>query len=212
MNNNRKVYVKVRCKNCGNTRNANVKDYIIHTKFKNVDLIPSSQNAFAAEKQLLSVPGREFVLSGFLKQVQDDYDFIFIDIPPNLGVVSLNALIASNGIALVYTASEFALDGLSQILNVIEEIQDNVHLNINNIKVIGFIQNRYKSTTKVVNKNLEDALEGEPGVKRRFTSISDTTEIEKSQFEHTPIHLFNQHHKVADQFRQFARELLLCLV
>ena len=60
--------------------------------------------------------------------------------------------------------------------------------------------------------DLEDALDGIPEFQKSFTSISDTTEIEKSQFAHIPIHLFNQYHKVAEQFRQFARELLLCLV
>ena len=193
------------------TKSQDVKEFIIKTKFKNVDLIPSSQHAFSAEKQLLSVAGREFILSGALKQVKDDYDIILIDIPPNLGVITLNALIASNGVILVYTASEFALDGLSQILNTVDEIQENIHLNINNLKILGCIQNRFKSSTKVVNQNVNEALEGVPDVKKRFASISDTTEIEKSQFEHTPIHIFNQDHKVANQFRQFARELLICL-
>lgn len=190
----------------------NVREYIKKTKFKNVDLIPSSQHAFSAEKQLLSVAGREFILSGILRELKDDYDIILIDIPPNLGVITLNSLIASNGVVLVYTASEFALDGLSQILNTVDEIQENVHLNINNLKILGFIQNRFKSTTKVVNFNMAEAMEGIPDINKRFASISDTTEIEKSQFEHVPIHLFNQYHKVADQFRQFARELLICLV
>lgn len=194
------------------SKNTDVKEFILKTKFRNVDLIPSSQHAFAAEKQLLSVAGREFILSGALKNIQNDYDIVLVDIPPNLGVISLNALIACNRVILVYTASEFALDGLSQLLNVIEEIQENEHLNINNLKIMGFILNRYKSTTKVVNKNLQEALEDVPDVQKTFPSISDTTEIEKSQFEHIPIHVFNKYHKVADQFRQFARELLLCLV
>lgn len=194
------------------TRNANTKEFIVPTKFKNVSLIPSNQQTFTAENQLNNVVGREFVLSRALQQVRQEYDVILIDIPPNLGVISLNALIASNWIVLVYTASEFALDGLSQVLNAVDEIQENAPLNINNLKILGFIQNRYKSATTVVNQKLRDIIDGVPDVQKIFPSIYDTTEIEKSQFEHLPIHLYNKNHKVVNQFRQFASELLVCLV
>ncbi len=192
-------------------KDAVTKDYVVSTKFRNVDLIPSTQSTFAAEKEILNVVGREFVLSRALDQVRDDYDVVLIDIPPNLGVVSLNALIASNGVVLVYTASEFALDGLSQILAAIDEIQDNSHININKLKILGFVQNRFKSSNKVVNSKIKNILEGVPDVQNYFTAISDTTEIEKSQFDHLPMHLFNRNHKVVDQFRQLVKELLVCL-
>ena len=183
------------------------KEFIIETPIEGASLIPSTQHTFAAEKQLYDRTGREFVLSDLIDQVKNGWDYIFIDTPPNLGIITLNSLIASNNIVLVYTASEFSLDGISQVLNTIDEIQENKRLNINSLKIIGAIQNRYKSTTKIVNQKLQEALEGVTEIPRYFQHISDTTEIEKSQFEHQPVITFNGSHKVSEEFRKFAREL-----
>jgi len=150
-------------------------------------------------------------LSDILDPVGKKYDLILIDTPPNLGIITLNALIASEGIVLVYTASEFSLDGMSQILNTFDDIKRNPRLNINKTKIIGAIQNRYKKSTKVMNREIDKALEGVSDIPKYFPLIMDTTEIEKSQLEHKPIHLFNKRHEVTGQFENFGRELLSCL-
>ncbi len=187
------------------------KDFIIETPIKNASLIPSNQHTFTAEKQLYDRTGREFVLPDLIDQVKAEWDYIFIDTPPNLGIITLNALIASNAIVLVYTASEFSLDGISQILNTIDEIQASNRLNINKVKIVGAIQNRYKPITKIVNQKLMKALEGVTELPRYFQYISDTTEIEKSQFEHQPVITYNGSHKVSQEFRKCAKELKKCL-
>lgn len=183
-------------------------DFILKTEIDNAFLIPSNQYTFSAEKKLFDLPAREFRITDILNQVRDDYDYIFLDTPPNLAIITFSALIASNNVILVYTASEFALDGLSQILNTLDEIGEESRLNVNNTKVIGAIQNRYRASTKVVNRKLKDELEGVTDIPLFFPSISDTTEIEKSQFEHKPITEFNSNHKVAEEFRTFAKEFI----
>jgi len=193
------------------SKKTKTRDFIIETPVSGASLISSSQNTFAAEKQLYDRTGREFVLSDLIDQVKNEWDYIFIDTPPNLGIITLNSLIASNGIVLVYTASEFSLDGVSQVLNTIDEIQASKRLNVNNIKIVGAIQNRYKSTTKIVNQRLQEVLQGVTGIPKYFQHISDTTEIEKSQFEHQPVITFNTSHKVSEEFRKFAGELKKCL-
>ncbi|MBF0466988.1 MAG: ParA family protein [Nitrospirae bacterium] len=187
------------------------RDYIVKTSVPNVDLIPSNQHTFSAEKQLYEKTGREFVLSDALEQVREAYDYIFIDTPPNLGIITLNSLIASNSVILVYTASEFSLDGLSQILNALDEIIKNKRLNINQTKILGAIQNNYKSTTRKVNAKLKDALAGVSDIPKYFSPISETTELEKSQFEHQPAYLYVPNHKISSDFKTFAKELIACL-
>jgi chromosome partitioning protein len=186
----------------------NVKEFILETKIKNAYLIPSNQYTFSAEKKLYNTNAREFILSDIIDKIKKDYDFIFIDTPPNLAIITLNALIASNNIILVYTASEFSLDGISQILGTLDEITENNRLNINDTKIIGAIQNRFKSSTKIVNKKVTEELEGITDIPLYFTSISDTTEIEKSQFAHLPIITFNSKHKISTEYRSFAKEFL----
>ncbi len=189
----------------------NLKKYIKKTKIENVNLIPSSQKTFSVEKELFDHPARQFVLADQLEKVKDDYDYIFIDTPPNLGIITLNALIACNAVILVYTASEFALDGLSQLLANIEEIQSNKRLNINDTKVIGAIQNRFKKATTIVNAELLKSLDGVTIIPKYFSPVSDTTEIEKAQFSHEPIIEYNQTHKATNDFKLFAKELMNCL-
>lgn len=189
-------------------KKANTSSYIIETKIENAFLIPSNQDTFSAEKKLFDRTAREFVLSDLMAQVKDDFDFIFFDTPPNLGIITLNSIIASNNIILVYTASEFALDGLAQILSTLDEVTENNRLNINNTRVLGAIHNRFKPGTKIVNHKMKSALEGVTDIPKFFTPISETTEIEKSQFEHIPVTNFNGKHKVSEQFREFAKEFL----
>lgn len=187
------------------------KDFIIDTVINNAKLIASNQSTFKAEKQLYDRTGREFVLNDAIEQIKRDFDYIFIDTPPHLGIITLNALIANDHIVLIHTASEFSLDGISQILNSVSEIQGKARLNINKIKIIGAIQNRYKSSTKVVNNKLNEIISNVSEIPKHFQTISDTTEMEKSQFEHKPIILFNSTHKLSEEFRIFAKELIECL-
>ena len=177
------------------------------TDIERVELIPSRQEVFTADIELLKRPGGNFVLSDALDQVRDNYDYIFIDTPPTLGAVTLNALIAVNGVVLVYDASDFSLDGLSQILNTLDDIRGNKRLNVNGVQVVGAIMNRHRISNKTVNNATTAALDGVTDIPRYFTSISDSTEIAKAQFEQLPIILYNPRHKITDQFKTFAAEL-----
>lgn len=187
------------------------KDFIHKTEIPNAFLIPSSQDVFLAETELLKRPGGNFALTDAIDQVKEDYDFIFVDVPPSLNVITLNALIASKDVILVYTASDFSLDGLSQVLNTIDDIQGNKRLNVNDTKIVGAVLNRYRIVNKTVNREMQEALNGVTDIPKYFTPISDTTEIEKAQFEHKPVTIYSPRHRVSEQFRKFANELLeLC--
>ena len=184
------------------------KDYIVESGIDNVFLIPSSQETYNLDKELANIRLREFKLSKALDVVKKDFDYIFIDTPPNLGITTFNALVASNSVIVIYTSSEFSLDGISQLMNTVYEIQEDESLNINNTKVIGAICNSFKSQTKIVNKKIEAELSNTDTIPKYFTHISSTTEIEKSQFGHKPIILFNPKHKVSFEFKTLAKEVI----
>ena len=84
------------------SKDSKISQFIISTDHKNIDLIPSSQQTFGAEKKLSDRHGREFVLNDALESVRSKYDFVFIDTPPNLGLITLNALISTNNVIFVY--------------------------------------------------------------------------------------------------------------
>lgn len=103
------------------------KEATVETDSPFLSLIPSHINLVGAEIEMVEVPDRERMLSRALAPIQDDYDFIIIDCPPSLGLLTLNALTASNSVIIPVQAEYFALEGLGQLLNTIKLVRQ--HLN-----------------------------------------------------------------------------------
>lgn len=97
-----------------------VKSSIIKTCVKNLDILPSNIDLAGAEVELVSVDDREKVLKNVINTLRNDYDFIFIDCPPSLGLLTVNALAAADSILIPIQGEFFALEGLSQLLNTIK--------------------------------------------------------------------------------------------
>ena len=102
-------------------------DAIVETESPYLSLIPSHINLVGAEIEMVEFPDRERMLSRALAPVRDRYDFIIIDCPPSLGLLTLNALTASNSVIIPVQAEYFALEGLGQLLNTIKLVRQ--HLN-----------------------------------------------------------------------------------
>ena len=102
---------------------ATAKETVLHTKFKNVDIIPSSINLAAAEVDLIELEHREARLKMALAPVREEYDYIFIDCPPSLGLITINALVASDTVFVPIQCEYFALEGLSQLMASIRQIK-----------------------------------------------------------------------------------------
>jgi chromosome partitioning protein len=96
------------------------KSAIIPTMVKNLDILPSNIDLAGAEVELVSVDDREKVLKGALNTLRNDYDYIFIDCPPSLGLLTVNALACADSILIPIQGEFFALEGLSQLLNTIK--------------------------------------------------------------------------------------------
>lgn len=92
------------------------KEAVIKTKFQGVDIIPSNINLAGAELELAAMDKREASLKNVLAPVQDNYDFIFCDCPPSLGLITLNALTASDSFIVPIQCEYYALEGLSQLM------------------------------------------------------------------------------------------------
>ncbi|MBQ8062973.1 MAG: ParA family protein [Clostridia bacterium] len=95
----------------------------IHTKFKNVDLLPASMDLAGAELELVDLPERQARLKQALADVKEDYDYILLDCPPSLGLITLNALTASDTFLVPIQCEYYALEGLSQLLNTVKTIK-----------------------------------------------------------------------------------------
>lgn len=98
-------------------------DAVVKTESPNLDLIPAHVDLVAAEIELVDIPNRENMLSQALSEIKNQYDYIFIDCAPSLGLITLNALTAANAVLIPIQCEYFALEGLGKLLNTIKRVQ-----------------------------------------------------------------------------------------
>lgn len=107
-----------------------VDQVLIKTNVPFLSLIPSHIRLVGAEVELVEMPNREYLLGRVLNPIKDDYDYIFIDCPPSLGLLTLNALTAADSVLIPIQCEYYALEGLSQLLNTIHLVQKNLNKNL----------------------------------------------------------------------------------
>lgn len=117
---------------------------ITSTVIDNLSLLPCNIDLAAAEVDLVSVPQRESALRRALTPIRDDYDYIFIDCPPSLGLLTLNALVAADSVIIPIQSEFFALEGLSQLMNTIRIVKQRLNSSLN---ISGVVLTMYDSRT-----------------------------------------------------------------
>ena len=137
------------------------KDAIIKTSSPNLDLIPANIDLVAIEIELVDAVKREYIFKDVLKSVENDYDFIIIDCPPSLGLITLNALTASSSVIIPIQCEYFALEGLGKLLNTIKGVQQ-VHNK--NLEIEGILLTMFDSRLRLSKQVKED-------VKKHFGSM-----------------------------------------
>lgn len=105
------------------THEKEINDTIIHTKSKNVDLIPANADLCGLEIELLNVDKKEYLLKQELPKIPENYDFIIIDCPPSLSVLSINSLVSSHSVLIPIQCEYYALEGVSQLMNTVNIIR-----------------------------------------------------------------------------------------
>ena len=123
-----------------------IKDVILHTTHKDLDIAPATIQLSGAEIELTSQIARETRLLDAVKTIGDDYDFILIDCPPSLGLLTINAFTASNSILIPVQSEYYALEGLSQLLNTIQLVRK--HFNPD-LKIEGVLLTMFDARTKL---------------------------------------------------------------
>jgi len=99
------------------------KDVVLKTRFKNVDVLPSNMSLAAAEVELVEIEKRETRLKISLVPLVENYDFIFIDCPPSLGIITINALCAADSVLVPIQCEYYALEGLSQLISTVRQVK-----------------------------------------------------------------------------------------
>ena len=98
-------------------------EVLVHTRFKNVDILPSDMNLAGAEVEMIGLEKRESLVKMALAQIWSNYDFIFLDCPPSLGLITINALCASDTFLVPIQCEYYALEGLAQLMTTVRQIK-----------------------------------------------------------------------------------------
>ncbi len=133
-----------------------IDDAIIHVAEVGYDVLPANADLTAAEVQLMNKIGRERQLDLALHKVRDRYDYILIDCPPSLNMLTVNSLVAANGVVIPMQCEYYALEGLSSLLETIEQIRVNVNPDI---KVEGLLRTMYDSRNNLSNDVSSELVE-----------------------------------------------------
>ena len=182
-----------------------IKKSIIKTNSPNLFIIPSHIDLVAVEIELVDKPNREMMLKNAINKVSDEYDYILIDCPPSLGLITLNALSASNSIIIPIQCEYFALEGLGKLLNTIKSIQK-IHNNL--LEIEGMLLTMYDSRLRLSKQVVEE-------VKKHFynmvfnTIISRNVRLGEAPSYGETIINYDASSKGANNYLKFAEELIL---
>jgi chromosome partitioning protein len=131
--------------------NSRIEDAIIQKD--GVDIVPSTIDLAGAEVELTGKMGREYILDNELKRISGGYDYVIIDTPPSLGIFTINSLVASDYVLIPVQAEFFALEGLTQLMRVIELVNSRLS---RNLKLLGLVITMFNSRTRSSKEVLED--------------------------------------------------------
>lgn len=183
---------------------ANAKDAVIATQFKNVSLIPANIDLAGAEVELISIAKREIRLKTALSLVKEDYDYIFIDCPPSLGLITVNALTAADAFFVPVQCEYYALEGLSQLMTTVKQIK----LSYNpDLQLEGVLLTMFDGRL-----NLTQQVVGE--IKKYFakelykTTIPRGVRLSEAPSYGCPIQYYDAKSKGADAYNDLAKEFL----
>ena len=174
------------------------------TAIKNLKVCPSNISLAGAEVQLVSMMSREQRLKTKLDKIKDQYDYILIDCPPSLGLVTLNAFTASDSVLIPVQCEYFALEGLGQLLNTVNLVKK--HLN-KNLEIEGALLTMYDARTNLSNQVVKE-------VKKYFedkvykTVIPRNVRLSEAPSYGMPITIYDPKSKGARSYEKFAKELL----
>jgi chromosome partitioning protein len=181
-----------------------VADVRIKTSIPNLDLIPATMNLAGAEIEIYTRPEREFILKKALEAVADEYDYILIDSPPSLGMITVNTLTAANQVLIPLQCEYFALEGITQLLEIIDRVRKglNPELEIGRV-VLTLFDGRTNLANQVmqeVKSYFGDAVS--PTVVPRNVKLSEAPSFGQ------PISVYDPKSKGALAYEQIAKELI----
>ena len=183
---------------------AEAKDTIVKDVVENVDLIPSNVNLSGAEIELIGVDEKEYIMKKIIDKVRRKYDYIIMDCPPSLNMLTINALTAANSVLVPIQCEYYALEGLSQLIHTIELVKERLN---KKLVMEGVVFTMYDARTNLslqVVENVKDNLQ--QNIYK--TIIPRNVRLAEAPSYGQPITLYDTRSAGAEAYRLLAEEVI----
>lgn len=181
-----------------------IKESIVHTEIQNLDLIPSGPDMAGAEVELVPLMAREYRLREALRSAAGDYDTAIVDCPPSLGLLTVNALAAGDGVVVPVQCEYYALEGLAQLLQTIEAVRQRLNQKLEVLAIVLTMEDRRNRLSMQVTDE----------VRRHFPTlvararIPRTVRLAEAPSHGKPISLYDRESRGAHAYDELAGEIL----
>ena len=179
-------------------------DMICSTTVKNLSVLPSSMDLVGAEIELIDIADREARLRAALEQVRDSYDFIIIDCPPSLGLLTLNCLTAADGVVIPLLCEFYSLEGISQLTQTIRHVKSRVNPSL---ELIGVLVNMYDGRLTLTVQVMEE-IKRYFGAKLFARPVPRNVKLSEAPSYGVPIDIYDKYSKGARAYEEVTEELI----
>ena len=181
-----------------------IRDCIISNIIKNVSVVPSNVNLAAAEIELIGVDKKEYILKNEVDYVKDDYDFIIIDCPPSLNMLTINSMTTADSVLVPIQCEYYALEGLSQLIHTIDLVKERLN---KRLKMEGVVFTMYDARTNLSLQVVENVKENlNQNIYK--TIIPRNVRLAEAPSYGQPITLYDPRSSGAESYRLLAEEVI----
>lgn len=181
-----------------------IKESLTKTEIENLYLIPSNVNLAGAEIELLGINNKEYILRNAVDYIKDDYDFIIIDCPPSLNMLTVNAMTTADTILVPIQCEYYALEGLSQLIHTIDLVQQRLNPNL---RMEGVVFTMYDARTNLSLQVVEN-VKNNLNTTIYKTIIPRNIRLAEAPSHGLPINLYDSKSAGAESYRLLAQEVI----
>ena len=186
------------------TGGADIKDAVFTTEFQNLDVIPSVIDLAGAELEIAEVDKRERLLKRALDGIKEYYDYIIIDCPPSLSLLTINALVASEGFIIPIQCEYYALEGLVQLMNSVDAVKQYYNPSLS---LTGILVTMYNGRLNFSSRIMADLVKHYPN-ELFTTAVTRNVRLSEAPAYGTPVLYYDKFSKGAQSYLAIARELI----
>lgn len=184
--------------------NLKIRDAIQNTENPNLDVVAANIDLSAAEVHLVGEMSRESILASIIKPVLDDYDLVFIDCQPSLGLLTVNALVAAHGVMIPMATEYFALRGVALLIQTIDKVRSRLNPALQTDGILPTMYDPRTLHSKEVLERLQEAFSGQVF----DTAVARTVKFPDATVAKKPITSYAPNSTAAESYRRVAREMV----